>query len=798
MQTNKKVVLLGGNPKPLLDFDYSKTPQIDSRLTWARTTTGTVVDFEGLVKTADVNEVRFSVARRVKNLVAKSEDLSTYTLYVTTTRTAGQSDPFGGSKAYTVSAQGNINGGGIYTTFNMVVGNVYTLSYYVKRKTGTGTVTLKRGNNTDVAVTLTTDWRRYSTTSTATGTAGYAGLFFPANSTDEVYLYGILVEDVTGQANQAPSEYVSTSVLSAPWQGGGKDGVQYFTTTNGNTVTNNVVTEAVGTPLTGITLLAEEARTNLLTYSNPTVSGWVVEDTALVTLSLVSPDGTTNATKINELATTAVHDIFQSLTLADATTYTLSIFAKKGERDWLKLQVQLAASTYPNTYFNINTGVVGTVGAGITATITPSNNGYFRCTVKYTNAGAGSRYVFVGPVSADNTSSYLGVVSTGLYVYGAQLEAAPNASSYIPTTTAAVTRTADVPSFTGAGLSWYNASQGTFVVKASGQYSSAPGNIGVWNPLLTGEGSYAITYDKSKDNSAYLYLPNAAAGVNPVEYQNIPTPTTILLGEQGILNMSRFTYYPKSVKANKVMSLVSGTLTTAFDTSYAATTNFTNLFDTSKTAFGTRIKYFPKINMGAATTFKEAWLGCTNMITLANLSTPNVTVFESALYNCSAVTKQPIFDTSKGTSFYGYLFGCSGLTTLTASDTSKGTNFFRAWMGTGIVSFPAYDLTKVANTASGNDSFNSAWNSCAALTTFPANLFDNCKTRNYTNAFLGCALTQTSVDNILVSIAQSVANTPTLTGGTLNMTGGTNSSPSATGLAAKAVLVAAGWTVTHS
>jgi hypothetical protein len=246
------------------------------------------------------------------------------------------------------------------------------------------------------------------------------------------------------------------------------------------------------------------------------------------------------------------------------------------------------------------------------------------------------------------------------------------------------------------------------------------------------------------------------------------------------------------------MSLVSGTLTTAFDTSYAATTNFTNLFDTSKTAFGTRIKYFPKINMGAATTFKEAWLGCTNMITLANLSTPNVTVFESALYNCSAVTKQPIFDTSKGTSFYGYLFGCSGLTTLTASDTSKGTNFFRAWMGTGIVSFPAYDLTKVANTASGNDSFNSAWNSCAALTTFPANLFDNCKTRNYTNAFLGCALTQTSVDNILVSIAQSVANTPTLTGGTLNMTGGTNSSPSATGLAAKAVLVAAGWTVTHN
>jgi hypothetical protein len=35
-------------------------------------------------------------------------------------------------------------------------------------------------------------------------------------------------EDVTGQSNQNPSEYVSCGVLAAPYYGAGVDGVQYF------------------------------------------------------------------------------------------------------------------------------------------------------------------------------------------------------------------------------------------------------------------------------------------------------------------------------------------------------------------------------------------------------------------------------------------------------------------------------------------------------------------------------------------------------------------------------------------
>jgi hypothetical protein len=77
------------------------------------------------------------------------------------------------------------------------------------------------------------------------------------------------------------------------------------------------------------------------------------------------------------------------------------------------------------------------------------------------------------------------------------------------------------------------------------------------------------------------------------------------------------------------------------------------------------------------------------------------------------------------------------------------------------------------------------------MTDFPANVFDNTPCTNFFNAFYNCALSQTSVDNILVSI-----NTAGTSGGTLTLNGGTSSAPSATGLAAKSALEGRGWTVT--
>jgi hypothetical protein len=131
---------------------------------------------------------------------------------------------------------------------------------------------------------------------------------------------------------------------------------------------------------------------------------------------------------------------------------------------------------------------------------------------------------------------------------------ASSASSYIPTTTA-LTRTADVPSFTGAGLSWYNATQGTFAITAAGTAFKAPSDFGALSLTYASQTKYLLGYNNGvKSGSTYLYT--AATVSNPTEYTGVAVPTTIYVNAAGIANISRFTYYPKALKPNKMAALL--------------------------------------------------------------------------------------------------------------------------------------------------------------------------------------------------------------------------------------------------
>jgi len=186
------------------------------------------------------------------------------------------------------------------------------------------------------------------------------------------------------------------------------------------------------------------------------------------------------------------------------------------------------------------------------------------------------------------------------------------------------------------------------------------------------------------------------------------------------------------------------------------------------------------------TNFNSAWYLCRNLTSFPLIDTSSATSFNSAWRSCSGLTSFPLIDASLVTDFSSAWRDCSGLTSFPLLDTSSGTNFFAAWyLCSGLTSFPLIDTSSAT-------SFNSAWRDCSGLTSFPANMFDTCPCTDFTNAFLTCALTQSSVDNILVSIdAAGQSN------GTLNITGGTSSAPSATGLAAKTSLrEGKGWAVT--
>jgi hypothetical protein len=62
---------------------------------------------------------------------------------------------------------------------------------------------------------------------------------------------------------------------------------------------------------------------------------------------------------------------------------------------------------------------------------------------------------------------YTGDGTSGLFVWGAQLEAGAFPTSYIPTSTATVTRSADVASISGSNFDgWYRQDEGTFLGEA--------------------------------------------------------------------------------------------------------------------------------------------------------------------------------------------------------------------------------------------------------------------------------------------------------------------------------------------
>lgn len=152
-------------------------------------------------------------------------------------------------------------------------------------------------------------------------------------------------------------------------------------------------------------------------------------------------DGATTADRLMETAVSSGHNIVTAVTHA-ATPTTVSVFAKANGRDWLEIATVDSAATVKRSFFDLTNGVVGTTSTNTTSAIVSVGNGWYRISQTWTSPAAGAGQVYFELSTNGSTISYLGDITKGVYMWGAQLEQASSLGSYLPTTSA--TRTSSL------------------------------------------------------------------------------------------------------------------------------------------------------------------------------------------------------------------------------------------------------------------------------------------------------------------------------------------------------------------
>ncbi len=203
-------------------------------------------------------------------------------------------------------------------------------------------------------------------------------------------------------------------------------------------------------------VLIEEGRANLQTQSE-FASGWSTTNSTITPNAGPAPNGAATAASLVETGATGQHVAAgASISKTSASlTYTGSVYVSPKGRTFAEVQLT-SASGGAFVYVNLLTGAVtngpGTYGSNwsaATATVTPAAGGMMRIALTATNVTDTSLTMKVLVCNTGTSDNYTGDGTSGLYIWGGQVEQASFATSYIPTTSASVTRPADVFYYSG-------------------------------------------------------------------------------------------------------------------------------------------------------------------------------------------------------------------------------------------------------------------------------------------------------------------------------------------------------------
>jgi hypothetical protein len=198
-------------------------------------------------------------------------------------------------------------------------------------------------------------------------------------------------------------------------------------------------------------ILLEPQRTNIVLRSEEFNNASFQKNRSSVSANTTTaPDGTLTADTWTGDGTSGIHYLTQTASATSGVAYTQSVFAKKGTNNFIQILGATAmydADSWAN--FDLEDGAVGDKGASAKATITDFGNGWYRCTMTATATDTvspdnGDGFSLRLVTSADSVRAETNSLATSVHLWGAQLEAGAYPTSYIPTTTIALARNADV------------------------------------------------------------------------------------------------------------------------------------------------------------------------------------------------------------------------------------------------------------------------------------------------------------------------------------------------------------------
>lgn len=576
------------NEQPSLLLDFANAKQLPPSVTFTRATTATYYD-------------NSTTALAEQNLQEYSQAFDGWSVNLCTATADTTTAPDGTSTADTVAMTTSSGEHYIYrSAVNCTAGVVTTVSVYAKNVNqnyiqfgvssngalyanfdlSTGAVGSSLGVTSTSITSVGSGWYRCVATFTpaASGfffigfinssSAGRLGIYTPASATS-VYLWGAQVEQrssataYTATTTATVTNYIPVLMTA----GGGQPRFNHNPTTR----------ESLG-------LQVEAAATNLQTYS-ATGYGWASYLSATWDSSAaVAPNGQIQAANVTFPSGSQMY-MYSSSFGSSGISVTASAYMK-----YISGAGIVAVGLYDNTqgnkyvYFDLINGTISSSDSGATGTITSVGNGWYRCTTTKT---------------VQNASGGMSIYASGasnVYTWGAQLEVGAVATSYIPTTSAAATRAADLAQMTNENFtSWFNQNQGTmlaysstnatntqvapFVIEAASParirlsytaaqyayalYQNVGGSfVSIQTYLGTAVGSFgycALTYTSTQLNISDNGLAQTAGSVTftptPMTYAtfgNSPTDGSVMY-LQG--HIKKIAYYPIALSQAQVQAL---------------------------------------------------------------------------------------------------------------------------------------------------------------------------------------------------------------------------------------------------